>query len=242
MKKQERLENGMFYRERVGHLHQNTIWADDLYMSTPFMIRYARIKKDMTVLDDAVNQFLCFKEKLFMEESKLMSHVYNLKYDMPTRIPWGRGNGWVLFSLSELLLVIPKEHKHYEEIKGFFVQLSQGFWEQIDEVGMLHQVLWDHESYAEASCTAMCAAAFARGVCMGLLSEEVYKPASEKCIEALKKYCVDEDGNVYGVCCGSGYSFREEYYMYELPWVLNYTHGTGIVLLAMVEVEKNKFS
>lgn len=31
------------------------------------------------------------------------------------------------------------------------------FLEQIDEVGMLHQVLWNHESYAEASCTAMCA-------------------------------------------------------------------------------------
>ena len=240
LQKQERLKNGMFYREKVGHLHQNTIWADDLYMSTPFIIRYAQIKDDTAVLDDAVNQFLCFKEKLFMEESQLMSHVYNLKYDLPTRIPWGRGNGWVLFSLSELLMVIPKEHKDYEEIREFFVQLSQGFLEQIDEVGMLHQVLWDHESYAEASCTAMCAAAFARGVRLGLLSEEIYKTASEKCVEALKKYCVDEEGNVYGVCCGSGYSFREEYYKYELPWVLNDTHGTGIVLLAMVEVEKNR--
>ena len=240
LQKQERLKNGMFYREKVGHLHQNTIWADDLYMSTPFIIRYAQIKDDTAVLDDAVNQFLCFKEKLFMEESQLMSHVYNLKYDLPTRIPWGRGNGWVLFSLSELLMVIPKEHKDYEEIREFFVQLSQGFLEQIDEVGMLHQVLWDHESYAEASCTAMCAAAFARGVRLGLLSEEIYKTASEKCVEALKKYCVDAEGNVYGVCCGSGYSFREAYYKYELPWVLNDTHGTGIVLLAMVEVEKNR--
>ena len=86
----------------------------------------------------------------------------------------------------------------------------------------------------------MCAAAFARGVRLGLLSKEIYKPASEKCVEALKKYCVDAEGNVYGVCCGSGYSFREAYYKYELPWVLNDTHGTGIVLLAMVEVEKNR--
>ena len=52
----------------------------------------------------------------------------------------------MLFSLSELLLAIPKEHKDYEAIKEFFVQLSRGFLAQIDEAGMLHQVLWDHES------------------------------------------------------------------------------------------------
>ena len=101
------------------------------------------------------------------QKEEIEGYLYDLRsngIEQVTRIPWGRGNGWVLFSLSELLLVIPKEHKHYEEIKGFFVQLSQGFWEQIDEVGMLHQVLWDHESYAEASCTAMC----------GQLSQEAF--------------------------------------------------------------------
>ncbi|MBO5177772.1 MAG: glycoside hydrolase family 88 protein [Lachnospiraceae bacterium] len=240
LNKQERLENGMFYREQPGHLHQNSIWADDLYMSTPFMNRFAKIKGDKDVIDDVVNQFLCFKEKLFMEESGLMSHVYNLTYGLPTRIPWGRGNGWVLFSLSELLMVLPTDHKDYNEILKFFVKISQGFLNQIDDDGMLHQVLWDHESYGEASCTSMCAVAFARGVRMGILPEEPYKLASERCVEALKRYCVDNQGNVYGVCCGSGYSYREEYYKNELPWVLNDTHGTGIVLLAMVEVEKNK--
>jgi len=240
LNRQERLENGMFYRERKGTHHQYTIWADDLYMSTPFLIRYAKLTGNVDVLDDVVNQFLCFKEKLYMEDCKLMGHVYNLKYDQSTRIPWGRGNGWVLFSLTELLAILPEEHKNYTEIRSFFTELAQGFLKCIDKDGMVHQILWDKDSYAEASCTAMCAASFARGVRYGILPMDIYKEASEKCVEGLKKYCIDIDGNVYGVCCGSAYSYREEYYKYELPWVLNDTHGTGIVLIAIVEVERNK--
>ena len=54
----------------------------------------------------------------------------------------------------------------------------------------------------------------------------------------LKKYCIDEDGNIYGVCIGSGYSFTREYYKYNLRWNINDTHGTGIVLIANEEVYK----
>ena len=48
----------------------------------------------------------------------------------------------------------------------------------------------------------------------------------------------DEDGNIYGVCIGSGYSFTREYYKYNLRWNINDTHGTGIVLIANEEVYK----
>jgi len=236
--RQERLTNGMFYREAPGLYQQKTIWADDLYMSTPFLIRYALLTGNQRVLDDAVNQFICYKEKLFMEEVCLMGHVYSLRHQQSTKIPWGRGNGWVLFSLTELLTVLPKDHPRYTEIETFFVQLAQGFLQCLDETGMLHQVLWDKDSFEEASATAMCAAAFARGIRLGILPGEIYQEPSRRCVEALKQFCIDEHGNIYGVCRGSGYSFREDYYKYEIPCVVNDTHGTGIVLIAMIEVAR----
>lgn len=190
------------------------------------------------MLDDAVNQFIRFKKLIFMPESKLMSHVYNLKYGKQTGVSWGRGNGWALFSLSELLKFLPEKHKHYDEIKTFFSALAEGFLNVMDNEGMCHQVLDDYESYAEVSCTAMCAAAFARGVMLGMLPEEPYANAAKKAVEALRKYCIDEDGNIYGVCIGSGYSFIREYYKYNLRWNINYTHVTGIVLIANEEVYK----
>lgn len=236
---QERLENGAFYREKKGEFHQYTVWADDLYMGTLFLMRYSVLKNDSSILDDAINQFIQFKKLLFMQESKFMSHVYNLKYDKKTCVPWGRGNGWALFSLSELLRFIPYEHECYHEIKSFFIELSEGFLNVMDGDGMCHQVLDDKESYGEASCTAMCAAAFARGVMLGLLPKP-YAEAAKKAVDALRKYCIDEDGNIYGVCIGSGYSFTREYYKYNLRWNINDTHGTGIVLIAIEEVHRMK--
>ncbi len=240
LNQQERLENGMFYRIAEGKYQQQTIWADDIYMSTPFMMRYAQMTGKSEVIEDVVNQFLCYKEKLYMPEHKLLGHVYSLRHQKCTRVPWGRGNGWVLFSLTELLAILPKDHEKYEEIKTFFLQLAEGFMNNIDEEGIIHQVIWDHDSFEEASGTAMCAAAFARGVRMGLLPAAPYKEASERSAETLKKYCIDEEGNIYGVCRGSGYSFRLDYYKHDLACVTNDTHGTGIVLIALLEVEKNR--
>lgn len=234
---QERLENGMFYREQKGTFMQYTVWADDLYMSVPFLIRYSALKNDKSILDDAVNQLLCFRELLYIEDKKLMSHVYNIRYGLPTNIPWGRGNGWALFTLSELLGSLDRSHEKYGEIEQFFIDLSEGFLKLQDQDGMLHQVLDDQDSYAEASCTAMCAASFARGVKLGILKRDIYSCAAKKAVEALRKFCIDEEGNVYGVCIGSGYSYRPEYYKNELPWNINDTHGTGIILIALAEAQ-----
>ena len=85
------------------HFHNMTMWADDLYMSVPFLVRYSQFTGDQKYLDDAANQFFGFKKRLFMPEEKIMSHVYDFKYDSKTNVPWGRGNGWVVFSMTELL-------------------------------------------------------------------------------------------------------------------------------------------
>lgn len=56
--------------------------------------------------------------------------------------------------------------------------------------------------------------------------------------QGLTSHSVDELGNVHGVCRGSNFSFTEAYYKYDLLWVENDTHGTGIVMLAGDEVQK----
>ena len=73
---------------------------------------------------------------------------------------------------------------------------------------------------------------------MGILPEAGYKECVKRSAEALKKYCIDEEGNVYGICRGSGYSFRKDYYKDYLNCVINNNHGTGIVLIALVEAER----
>lgn len=236
--KQERLENGMFFRIRPGTIHDNTIWADDLYMSVPFLCRYYLLTGDRQYLDDAVNQILCFREYLYMPSEKLMSHVYNLTYKTNTKLAWGRANGWTLFSFSELLAALPEDHEKRSELLEFFRELCEGVLAHQDENGMWHQLVNDQSSYAETSCTAMFTCVFSRGVRNGWLTDKKFADSAILGWEGLCNNAIDSKGNVYGVCVASRYSFRAEYYKDELLWHTNDLHGIGIVMLAGVEVDK----
>ena len=241
---QSRLEDGTFFRkEMMHHFHNMTMWADDLYMSVPFLVRYSQFTGEQKYLDDAANQFFGFKKRLFMPEEKIMSHVYDFKYDSKTNVPWGRGNGWVVFSMTELLEVLPEDHPKRNDLIEFLNTLCEGYLALQDDEGMWHQVLNDHESYPETSCTSMFIYAFSRGIRFGWLkSPEKYVKAIYKAWKGISKTSVDSNGNVYGVCRGSEFSFIADYYKYELGWNLNDTHGTGIVMLAGIEVIRlNKF-
>ncbi|MCZ8522428.1 MULTISPECIES: glycoside hydrolase family 88/105 protein [Paenibacillus] len=236
-REQDRLPSGMLYRRR-GHsqLMHGTVWCDDLYMSTPFLCRYYELTGDEAYLTDAANQFLQYKELLFMPERRIMHHVYNLRFGKPNTVAWGRGNGWVLFSLTELLETMPEGHPKRPEILGFYRELCSGYLALQDEDGLWHQVLTDPQSYPEASCTSMFIYAFSRGVRFGWLQDPApYVQAVRRGFDGLTRTCIDKHGNVYGVCRGSGYSYSALYYKERLSWLLNDTHGIGIVLLAGIE-------
>lgn len=237
----ERKEDGAFYRICQDEYSENTMWADDLYMSTPFLCRYAGITGSSEALDEAAKQFLLFRKYLYMPDQRIMSHVFDFKYGMATGIPWGRGNGWTLFSLTEVLEVLPAQHEARPELEHFFNELCTGYADLQAESGLWHQVLNDPDAYQEASCTAMFAYAFARGVRFGWLKEpNRFIHASLKAWDGLTRLAIDAQGNVHGVCSGSRYAFTADYYKKDLLTVTNDNHGVGIMMLAGTEVVKLK--
>lgn len=60
-----KLEDGTFYRPAAGPHGTATIWADDLYMSTPFLRCLYDITGDTDALELAAGQFLKFSSYLF---------------------------------------------------------------------------------------------------------------------------------------------------------------------------------
>ncbi|CAM4426515.1 glycoside hydrolase family 88 protein [Paenibacillus phoenicis] len=237
----ERREDGAFYRRCEGEYSADTMWADDLYMSAPFLTRYSMVTGEADAINEAAKQFLRFKRYLYMSDQQVMSHVYDFKYGQPTLIPWGRGNGWVLFSLSELLERLPETHEDREELLTMFRELSQGIAALQSDSGLWHQVLNRPDAYLEASCTAMFVYAFSRGVRFGWLDREgPYIEAALKGWRGLAAQVIDRQGNVHGVCSGSRYSFSPDYYMEDLRTVRNDNHGIGIMMLAAVEVLRLK--
>ncbi|MCI1955961.1 MAG: glycoside hydrolase family 88 protein [Oscillospiraceae bacterium] len=239
--RQTRLPDGTLYRLRSSLAEmKNTVWLDDLYMSVPFLARYYRLTGDPKYLDDAARQFFLYREKMLIPRLGVMSHVYYTERKLASGIPWGRGNGWVLFSLSELLLAMPKDYPCREDLLSMFRAFCDGCIALQSEDGMWHQVLNDSDSYEESSCSSMLVSAIARGVRCGWLPDEggKYIDAVIKGWTGLTENAVDCDGNIYGICKGSGHSFTPRYYKYELNWILNDCHGIGILLLAGVETQK----
>jgi len=238
--KLDRLPDGAFYRINSEMLLMNqTLWADDLYMSVPSLCRYYKLTGRREFIDDAARQLILYHKYLYRPDKKIMSHVYDVKHRKATEVSWGRGNGWVAFSYSELLAFLPEDHELREQLLENFNKLCEGYLALQDEKGMWHQVLTDHDSYPESSCTSMFACAFARGVRNSwLVNPDKYIEAVCRAWKGLCSEAIDIYGNVYGICRGSGFSFSEDYYKNDLGWLLNDTHGTGIVLLAGVEYGK----
>ena len=231
---QPRVDDGAFKRR------DESMWADDMYMSVPFLSRYAELSGDERFFDDAANQLLMFKKHLYMPEKKIMAHMKSLRHGRKNDIPWCRGNGWVMFALSELLAKLPPIHEKRGQLIDFYNDLARGYLALQDECGLWHQILDDKESYLESSATAMFICAFVRGIMSGYMEPVLRERAAEAAKrgwEGLARYIIDRGGNIYGVCRGSSFSFSRAYYR-SLMWNYNDTHGTGIIMLAGVELAR----
>ena len=172
-----------------------------------------------------------------MEDKRLFSHIFFLDTEKPSRVPWGRGNGWVFVSVSDILENAPENTKGYGELLSLYREFADGLLARQDGDGLLHQVLDRPDSYAETSCTAMFIIGICRGLRNGWIEGEIYFDAVNRAYNGLMRHKIDRDGAVYGVCMGSGNSDDAEYYM-RLGTVDNDDHGTGVILTALSEIER----
>ena len=221
-----RTEMNSFYRIK-------TLWADDVFMSLPFLARLGKYRNDIKYFDEIVTQIKGFWHYLFMEDVNIFSHVYFPEEKKANRAPWGRGNGWVLLALSEVLLYMPKNHKDYNFVLEKFQILAKGILSFRGEKGMWHQVIDNHDTYEETSGTSMFIIAMARGVKNGWLDESFIQPVKEATLRMFE-VAVDEIGNVHKICLGSGCHMDRKYYN-ELGWCTNDDHGVGILIKAAAE-------
>lgn len=212
-----------------------TVWADDLFMSVPFLLRYAKLTNDEKYYDDAADQVILFYEKLFDPEVNLYYHGWFSDNGENSVAHWGRANGWVIWAITEALLYLPKEHNDYSKILDIYKNHIQGLIPFQNENGRWHQVIDKPDSYEETSSTAMFTLAIARGVLNNWLDESYTQYAIKGWNGIADK--IKDDGTVEGICRGTGIGFDLEFYFNrETPD--NDPRGLGAVLTAGVEVSK----
>ncbi|MEJ2050369.1 MAG: glycoside hydrolase family 88 protein, partial [Calditrichota bacterium] len=228
--KQVRLADGTLCRPEPVAM---TVWADDLFMGVPFLLRMGKLTGNSKYYDDAVLQILNFTRYLRDAKTGLFNHGWFSGSGKNTTVFWGRANGWVAWTLSEALLLLPADHPDYKKIQQIYHDFMASVREFRDKDGMWHQVLDYPESYEETSCTAMFILAMARGVRLGWLPDD-YRHLALQSWEALASR-IDNDGVVHGICRGTGIGDNLEFYL-SRPTYDNDPRGLGAVLVAATEI------
>lgn len=232
MRKQERLTDGTFSRSEP---FPNTVWADDLYMSVPFLGRMGMLTGDKTYFDEAAKQIILFNQYLFDEKVGLMWHCYydDLKVNGGTF--WGRCNGWMMMATADLLRLLPHGHPQRAQIISLLNRQIRNFAQYQSPSGMWHQILNKEDSYPETSSTAMFTYAVALAINNGWLDKR-YKTIALEGWKGIASQ-ITKEGAVTNICMGTGIGDDIKFY-YDRPAPYNDIHGLGAILLAGSEVYK----
>jgi len=231
--KQFRLDDGTLARQRP---QAASLWADDLYMSVPFLARMGELTGDNAYLDDAVRQVLQQADRLFIPEKGLFDHGWNVtSADYDPRFYWGRANGWTVMAMAELLSVLPPDHPGRDQVLHLYRSLLRSAAELQDGTGFWHNMLDKTDTFLETSCTAMFTYGIAKGINEGWISH-VYGPVAQTGWNAVATRVLDS-GAVDGTCEGTTFAHDNTYY-YHRGRSIYATHGYGPVLFAGAEMIK----
>ena len=210
-----------------------TLWADDLYMSVPFLARMGRTTGDNTWLDFAIQQVEAFNHYIYDSTTGLYFHCYYNDENMNGVAHWGRCNGWVALAQTALLDVLPADHPKREELRKLLLRQIEGFARYQDSSGMWHQILDKPDSYLESSVTAMFTYTVAHAVNKGWINPHYLSIALDGWRGLSKE--VTADGQLRDVCIGTNIEENIHFY-YTRPRETNDTHGLGAFLLAGSEL------
>lgn len=229
----KKLADDEFKNPREEELTEFTrFWVDDMYMVGSLQVQAFKSSVELKYLDRAALHLKTYCDKLQKSNGLFYHHE-----DAP--FYWGRGNGWAAAALTELLLELPRNHKHYKSLLTSYQKMMETLVSFQGEDGMWHQLLDDPKSYAESSCTGMIIFALATGIDKGWLPFDKYKINVEQGWLALSAY-VNEKGEAIDVCIGTNARKRRRHYLNRPKRTGNF-HGQAAVLwaaTAMVRLQK----
>src|ERR1043165_6456898 len=156
------------------------LWDDTIFMIGEFLLNMYQTTGDEKYLDEFMQQFRQHRQQLQDSETGLWVHGWDSKHwghcmfcsqigwadkqhGTSSEI-WGRGNGWIVVTLSDALEIIPHEDKRFDECAAYLKEMIKHLPELQDkQTGHWYQLPvrnTDTANWIESSCTAM----FAYGI------------------------------------------------------------------------------
>jgi unsaturated rhamnogalacturonyl hydrolase len=234
LNRQVKFPDGTLARDRP---RQMTLWADDLYMSVPFLARMGKLTGDQKYFDFAIRQVEAFNHYIYDSATGLYFHCFYNDENTNGVARWGRCNGWVALAQCALLDALPADHPKREELRKSLLRQIVGFSRYQDSTGMWHQLLDKPDSYLESSVTAMFVYTVAHAVNKRWIDPDYISIAYNGWHGLANE--VTADGELRDICIGTGIEEDIRFY-YDRPRVTNDTHGLGAFLLAGSELHYNR--
>ena len=223
------------YAPDKGSTLERWTWCDALFMAPAVYAKMFRLTSDLKYFDFMNSEFKTTYDFLFDREENLFyrDFTYFLKREKNgEKVFWGRGNGWVLGGLCEILKELPL----YMNERNFYVNLFCKMMKRIvglqQEDGFWRASLLDPQSYPspETSGSAFYVYALAYGINSGLLKGDVYNKALVKGWNALVS-AINKDGKL-------GYVQAVGADPQSVTKDMTEVYGTGAFLLAASEIYK----
>ena len=231
MEKEFRLADGTFARKRP---HKNTVWLDDMFMAIPAIAYMGAYTNDSKYFDEAANQIMLFKDKMWVKEKKLFRHGWVEAMEPHPAFHWGRANGWAILTMCEVLDVLPESHPQRGAILDLLREHIEGLVALQGKNGFWYQLLDRNDSYEESSCTAIYTYCIAHAINQGWVSALAYGPTVQLAWHAVEA-SIDAEGRFMNTCVGTGMGFDPAFYMYR-PVSTAAAHGYGPAIWAGAEM------
>ncbi len=246
---------GGFFHKSV---YPNQMWLDGLYMGSPIYAQWqhnfggADAEDNLESWSDIASQFITIHSFTYNPDLQLNYHAWSATPTEPdsfwanqsepfkgcSKEFWGRGMGWYIAALVDVLEFMPKDHPDYNAVNrvlqdvaaglarwqdpqsGVWFQLLQydgsvaadGIGDTID--GKTYNVGTQH-NYLEASSSCIFTYGLLKGIRLGLLEAQTYSPVAEKAYQGILKTFIrenDQNGiDVIQTCASAGLGPRKDH-------------------------------
>ena len=235
-------DGGFWHAKTVSRNWQ--LWADGVFMSLPFLVRYGQMFGDSTYTNaEATKQMLIYYKHLNDPATGLLWHAYDESGKQTWADPtthqsgfhWGRAFGWYAMTLIELLEVMPKNQPQRADLIAIINQLAKAFERfQDPKTGLWYQVVdkGDVEgNWLETSCSSMYTYMMWMGVKRGYLPKHYADVAKKGYQGVLTKLSLGSDGLTNIIDISEGTNVSDLAYYFARKRNANDFHGIGAFLI-----------
>jgi len=247
----------------VSHLMLFTeLWDDTMFMVGEFLLAMYDATGEEKYLEEFMKQFRIHREKLQNKDYGLWVHGWDNdnkthctfcsqmywadKESRRSSEMWGRGNGWIVVTLSDALESLPKTNKYWNELSGYLKEMIQHLPELQDKTtGHWYQLPVhpkDSENWIESSCTAMFAYGITTALRLGLVDNSVFKESIQLAYSGLRANSIIPEGKGFlttkNICTGT--CIGNKSYYYKRASTTGKPYGLGMFILFGLRYEMDK--